>query len=64
MVRLRLRETSFVDVREFDLATFSLLDQLANFRLNSPALLLIAVFNYSVFTSRSDLLVGVPRSGQ
>jgi hypothetical protein len=41
-VRVRLRETSFVDVREFDLATFSLLNQFANSCLSSPALLFIA----------------------
>jgi hypothetical protein len=53
-----LRETSFVDVREFDLAAFSLLNQLPNSYLSLPELLFIAFFlNYAGFASRLDLPV-------
>jgi hypothetical protein len=39
-----LREASFVDVREFDLAALGLLDQLPNFCLGLSELLFIALF--------------------
>jgi hypothetical protein len=55
---VRLRETHFVDVREFDLAAFSLLNQLPNFYLSLPELLFIAFFlNYAGFASRPGLPV-------
>jgi hypothetical protein len=57
-VRVRLRETHFVDIREFDLTAFSLLNQLPNFYLSLPELLFIAFFlNYAGFASRPGLPV-------
>jgi hypothetical protein len=57
-VRVGLRETSFVDVREFDLTAFSLLNQLPNSYLSLPELLFIAFFlSYAGFASRPDLPV-------
>ena len=41
---MRLRETSFVDVREFDLAVFSLLNRLPNSYVSLPEPLFISFF--------------------